>query len=170
MDYHSVKKLKKKFPGLVFLVPLGLKKWFSKIGINEVVEVDWWEKHQLDEKITVVATPSQHWSCRHLWKQNDSLWNSWVVLGTSRKLFFAGDTSYCPVFRQIGKMYGPFDISFLPIGSYCPRESQKISHIDPGEAVQVHQDIGSKLSIGMHFGTFQFTNVFFKKKLKSFIF
>lgn len=134
------------------------------------IEVDWWQNHSFNENITLIATPVQHWSCRHLWKQNDSLWNSWIVVGTKRKIFFGGDTSYCPVFSQIGKMYGPFDLSFLPIGSYCPRESQKSSHVDPAEAIQIHQEIKSKLSIGMHFGTFQFTNVFFSNPSLFFLF
>ncbi len=31
-------------------------------------------------------------------------------------------------------------------------------HVDPAEAVQIHIDIKSKLSLGIHFGTFILTN------------
>ena len=30
-------------------------------------------------------------------------------------------------------------------------------HMNPAEALRAHQDLGSKQSIGMHFGTFQLT-------------
>lgn len=30
----------------------------------------------------------------------------------------------------------------------------KPQHIDPAEAVQIHKDIGSKKSIGIHWGTY----------------
>ena len=30
-------------------------------------------------------------------------------------------TGYCPVFKDIGKQFGPFDYSFIPIGAYEPR-------------------------------------------------
>jgi N-acyl-phosphatidylethanolamine-hydrolysing phospholipase D len=158
LDYNSVKSLQSRYPNATWYVPVGLKKWFKRRRIDNVVEVDWWEQQRVADKLTLVATPTRHWSCRHLWIQNDSLWNSYVILGQKRRLFFAGDTAYCPVFQQIGKQYGPFDISFIPIGSYCPRNVQKSSHIDPTEAVQVHLDVKSKFSIGMHFGTFQMTN------------
>jgi L-ascorbate metabolism protein UlaG (beta-lactamase superfamily) len=31
-------------------------------------------------------------------------------------------------------------------------------HMDPAEAVVAHRDLGGKLSIGMHFGTFQLSS------------
>jgi N-acyl-phosphatidylethanolamine-hydrolysing phospholipase D len=32
----------------LFLVPLGMKEWFSDIGIKEkVVELDWWQSHPM---------------------------------------------------------------------------------------------------------------------------
>ena len=30
-------------------------------------------------------------------------------------------------------------------------------HVDPAEAVQAHLDLGAKVSVGMHFGSFQLT-------------
>jgi N-acyl-phosphatidylethanolamine-hydrolysing phospholipase D len=29
-----------------FVVPLGLKAWFGEIGIEDVVELDWWDSHE----------------------------------------------------------------------------------------------------------------------------
>lgn len=43
------------------------------------------------------------------------------MLGPKYKFFFAGDTGYCDVFKQIGRVHGPFDLSAIPIGAYEPR-------------------------------------------------
>ena len=32
------------------------------------------------------------------------------------------------------------------------------AHMNPDEAVQAHLDVGARVSIGMHFGTFQLTD------------
>ena len=43
------------------------------------------------------------------------------MLGQNQRFFFAGDTAYCPMFKSIGKRYGPFDLAAIPIGAYEPR-------------------------------------------------
>lgn len=55
--------------------------------------------------------------------------------------FPAGDTGYCPVFRDIGARLGPFDLATIPIGAYEPREVMRPMHIGPEEAVIVHQEV-----------------------------
>ena len=42
----------------------------------------------------------------------------------------------------------------IPIGAYIPRWFMSPVHIDPQQAIQVHKDVNSKFSIGMHYGTF----------------
>lgn len=91
----------------------------------------------------------------------------------SQRLFFAGDTGYrsvksanptpeeerdaprCPAFKEIGQDLGPFDLALLPIGLYLPRNFMSSVHCAPEDSVCVHQDIRSKRSIGMHYGTFR---------------
>jgi N-acyl-phosphatidylethanolamine-hydrolysing phospholipase D len=72
-------------------------------------------------------------------------------------IFFCGDTSYptnFPLFHQIGDALGPFDLSCIPIGAYLPKEMNKDAHCDPYEALQIHNDIQSKHSIAIHWGSF----------------
>ena len=43
------------------------------------------------------------------------------------------------------------------LGAYQPNWFMKYQHVHPGEAVEIHKDIGSKKSLGIHWGTFQLT-------------
>lgn len=139
----------------LWLVPLGLKKWFERRKIHRILELDWWEEHRMD-KIKATCTPSQHWSKRTPFDDNQSLWSSWVLKIEDFNFFFAGDTGYNPYqFREIGEKLGPFDLSAIPIGAYEPRWFMKNYHVNPEEAVQIHLDVASKLSVGIHHTTFQ---------------
>lgn len=79
-------------------------------------------------------------------------------MGAAQRFWFAGDTGYCGVFKEIGQKYGPFDLSAIPIGAYDPRWLMKPQHIDPAEAVQIHQDVKSHRSFGIHCCTFNLTD------------
>jgi L-ascorbate metabolism protein UlaG (beta-lactamase superfamily) len=138
----------------LFLVPLGLKEWFTDIGIIEkVIELDWWQSHQIGSW-QLSAVPVQHWSRRGLFDTNQTLWAGWVVEAPEQKMFFAGDTGYSQDFKDIGDRFGSMDLSLIPIGAYAPRWFMQDSHVNPEEAVQIHQDVRSKFSVGMHWGTF----------------
>ncbi|GAA5833508.1 hypothetical protein JCM9279_001546 [Rhodotorula babjevae] len=92
-------------------------------------------------------------------------------------IFHAGDTGYrrhrrcqhpvCPAFDEIGLKFGPFDVSFVPIwrgGSLgfvsaigLRLHHENISsalHGSPADAVDIHLDVRSRNTIGVHFGTF----------------
>lgn len=60
-------------------------------------------------------------------------------MGAAQRFWFAGDTGYCSVFKEIGQKYGPFDLSAIPIGAYTPQWMLKAQHVNPAEAVQIHQ-------------------------------
>ena len=129
LDYPTVAKLNTRFgDSLCWYVPIGLKDWMTNCGCTNVVELNWWEAHdhiisnEHNMGVKFIFTPSQHWSRRGLTDENKSLWGSWCVIGSRQKFFFAGDTGYYEeVFKQIGRKYGPFDLSAIPIGAYKPR-------------------------------------------------
>ena len=82
----------------------------------------------------------QHWSSRQGNRdKTKSLWCGWAVLGSAQKFWFAGDTGYCDTFKEIGQQYGPFDLSAIPIGAYKPRWFMGTQHVEPVEAIQIHQ-------------------------------
>lgn len=154
LDKYTVRALG---DDLTWFVPLGLKKWFRARGINNVIELDWWDEFELGG-LTFVCTPTQHFSGRGLFDRNKTLWSGWAVLGSNRRFWFAGDTGYFSAFKQIGERYGPFDLAAIPIGAYNPAWFMNPMHVDPEQAVQVHQDIQAKQSLGIHWGTFLLTD------------
>ena len=74
------------------------------------------------------------------------------------RFFFAGDTGYSKDFKNLGKRFGHFDLAAIPIGAYEPRWFMKAAHVNPEEAVMIHQDINARYSVGIHWGTFELTD------------
>ncbi len=139
-----------------FYVPLGLKAWLAVLGIEDVVELDWWQSASFGA-LTFTCTPAQHSSGRSLTlaDQGLRLWSSWVITGGDRKFFFAGDTGYYAGLAEIGRRLGPFDLAALPIGGYSDYRVHHPNHLNPEEAVQTLEDLHAALMVPMHWGTFE---------------
>jgi L-ascorbate metabolism protein UlaG (beta-lactamase superfamily) len=154
LDRDSVAKLAAQAGGPPrYFVPLGLKDWFARLGIDNVVELDWWQKVDY-EGLELHFVPVQHWSKRTLLDTNLSLWGGWVVLHPQLSFFFAGDTGYSKDFADIRAKFGGFDLAAIPIGAYAPRWFMHVQHVDPAEAIRVHRDVNARQSVGIHWGTF----------------
>lgn len=155
LDLETVRRLAEVHRPL-FLVPLGLKAWFAEIGITKVEELDWWESRRVNG-LTVTCLPAQHFSGRTLWDRNQRLWSSWAVTGDTKRVFFAGDTGFYEVFKEIGRRLGPFDLAAIPIGAYLPRSIMRMTHLTPEEALQLFGDIRGERFMAIHWGTFDLT-------------
>lgn len=154
LDLKTIKRLHKLFPDLIFFVPLGLKKWFRKHKIVSVVELDWWQTEKRGG-LSFHCLPAQHFSNRGIFDRDKTLWCGWMVENENKRFYFVGDTSYNPVdFQEIGRRFQPIDLSLIPIGCFQPRAFMSAVHISPQEAVLLHQELNSKLSVASHFGTF----------------
>jgi L-ascorbate metabolism protein UlaG (beta-lactamase superfamily) len=154
LDFGSVAQLAAQPGGSPqFFVPLGLKDWFTRRGIGDVVELDWWE-HRVFKGLEFHFVPVQHWSKRTLGDENRTLWGGWVLRHPELSFFFAGDAGYSRDFADIRARFGGFDLAAIPIGAYEPRWFMKIMHLDPAEAVQVHRDLNARQSLAIHWGTF----------------
>jgi L-ascorbate metabolism protein UlaG (beta-lactamase superfamily) len=126
-------------------------------GINNFVEMDWYQKFQIKD-LEITFMPNQHWSARGLFDKFETLWGGYIIKSTKGEIYFAGDTGYGKFFKQIKNQFPNIILSFLPIGAYEPRWFMKSAHINPEEAVKGHIELGSKHSVGIHFGTFQLTD------------
>jgi N-acyl-phosphatidylethanolamine-hydrolysing phospholipase D len=158
LDEETVKRLAAQPGGSPqFFVPLGVKPWMQAIGIERVTELDWWELREF-QGLTLQFLPVQHWSRRSLTDTNRTLWGAWAVLHPSLRFFFSGDTGYSQDFRDIRARLGAFDLAAIPIGAYEPRWFMSAQHVDPAQAVKIHQDLGARYSVGIHWGAFELTD------------
>jgi len=169
----------------LWLVGLRLGDWFREQGVERVQELDWWQSVEVGTeacKVTVTATPCQHWSARTPFDRMKTLWCSWHVQGREASFFFAGDTALCPAFQEIRSRLGAPTVAAIPvginpsacrhafaeiyqpgqpdqpqqgaqIGAYLPRAFMRHHHASPEDAVQIHQDLGAQWSVGCHWGT-----------------
>jgi L-ascorbate metabolism protein UlaG (beta-lactamase superfamily) len=151
LDYGTVKRLRSKVGH--FYVPLGLGAHLERWGVKAaaITELDWWSTAQLGD-IELICTPSRHFSGRRLGDRFATLWASWVIRTKKDRLFFSGDTGYGPHFAEIGKRYGPFDLSLMECGQYDRRWAD--IHMMPEQTVQAAQDLRSKRFIPIHWGAF----------------
>jgi N-acyl-phosphatidylethanolamine-hydrolysing phospholipase D len=142
-----------------FYIPLGLVPLLSDSGVLEqnIHEMDWWDTSE-NPRYKIHALPSQHWSARSTSDRRETLWASWGIEINQHTIWFAGDTGYNDVqFKQIGEYLGKVDVAFIPIGAYEPRWFMQQYHVNPREAIQIHEDVNSEFSLGMHWGTFPIT-------------
>ena len=159
LDKETIQELIKKQNNHqpLILVPLKLKKKLEKFGARNVQELGWWDNTIL-KNIKIHSVPVQHWSKRSMTDTNQSLWCGWVFEAPEFRILFCGDTGYSKDFSLIQQKFQYMDLSLIPIGAYAPRWFMKYHHCNVEEAIQIHQDIKSRKSIAMHWGTFQLTD------------
>tara|TARA_Y100000590_G_scaffold470711_1_gene668183 strand:+ start:41125 stop:42138 length:1014 start_codon:yes stop_codon:yes gene_type:complete len=156
LDIPTLKKLSDKHSPVI-LVGLKNGELLKKEGIKNSIEMDWFQKYE-HASLSITFMPNQHWSARGLFDKFETLWGGYIVESQRGQIYFAGDTGYGKFFKEIKKKFDNIILSFLPIGAYEPRWFMKPAHINPEEAVKGHLELGSKHSVGIHFGTFQLTD------------
>jgi len=151
LDLHTLDALPNKQKTQVF-VPLGLKTAVTELGYKNIHEKDWYQKVSFNG-LDITALPAVHDSGRGLHDKNETLWASWAITSNSKNYYFAGDTGYSPLFKEIGNKFGSFDLAIVPIGAYAPRELMWMSHVTPEEAIAIGKDVNAKTVVGGHWGT-----------------
>jgi len=151
LDYQSIIKLKSKVQH--FFVPLGVSADLIRWGVSKdkITELNWWQERDY-EGLTVALAPSLHYSGRNPLRGNSTLWGGWVILGKNTRVYYSGDGGYGNHFKEVGKKYGPFDITLLDGGQYDRRWDWV--HMTPEEAVQANLDVQGKNMLLAHWGAF----------------
>jgi N-acyl-phosphatidylethanolamine-hydrolysing phospholipase D len=128
----------------------------------------------------ISCLPCQHTSARSTFDKGATLWCSWAVSSGGKSVWFGGDTGYravpelpkgeddygekykdlpyCPAFKQIGDLRGPFDLGLIPIGAYDPRFIMSPMHANPFDSVNIFVDTKCKKAMGIHWGTWILTS------------
>ncbi|KLI98755.1 hydrolase [Luteimonas sp. FCS-9] len=144
----------------VFLTPLGVGDRLVAWGVPaaKVRQFDWWQGTTIGG-LRFTATPAQHFSGRGLFDSDRTLWASWVIEDRATvdgdpglRLFFSGDTGYFDGFAEIGRRFGSFDVAMVETGAYDRRWA--FVHMQPEQTVQAHLDLGARVLLPVHNGTF----------------
>lgn len=104
-------------------------------------------------ELSVSVVPAIHGGWRYPW-QRGYFACGFVLTDGQTTLYYAGDTAWGPHFSSIAAAHAP-DISILPIGGYSPRWFLQKHHMDPGEAAEAIDMLGSRFNIPCHFGTYR---------------
>ncbi len=140
-----------------FLVPLGVGRHLERWGVDpkRIVELDWWEEYDLNG-LRFICTPAQHFSGRALFDSKETLWASWTLIGKVNRVHYSGDGGYGSHFKEIGRRFGPFDLTLLENGAYGER--WPYVHMFPEQGVQAHLDLGGDALMAVHWGMFSLAN------------
>lgn len=152
LDVNTIKAIHQKHKPK-FVVPLGVGKFLSKLGVTDSSELDWGQTENIDS-CSIKGIPANHFSSRGLFDRDKTLWCGYLLKFGDYKIYFLGDSGYGSNFKTLGEEEGSIDLALIPIGAYLPKWFMSPIHVSPEEAVQVHKDVRAKQSIAMHFGTF----------------
>lgn len=157
-DHLDIQTLRQLGTETRLITPQGHARWLAKKGFRNVTEIPWHGVHAISDKVTITATPAQHFTARSLWDRDLGHWCGWLIQDAHSKLWHAGDTGYCPAFHEIGERHGPIDFGMIPIGAYDPRDIMQAMHMNPEEAVEAFIESGCRRAVAMHWGTFKLTD------------
>jgi L-ascorbate metabolism protein UlaG (beta-lactamase superfamily) len=145
--------------GATWVTSLGVGAILRRFGVtaDRIQELDW------TESVTVVGTdgaacemqavPSRHFSGRSLFNRFETLWGSFVLRGPKHTVYYGADSGLWDGFGEIGKTYGPFDLTMLEIGAF--NELWKQIHMGPDGAAEAFEAMGANgLLMPIHWGLF----------------
>lgn len=158
-DHCDVPTLRRLGAKPAYVAPAGLAPFVTRKTGGRVHEAEWGETLAVaDARLT--AVPALHFSARTGWDRNRALWCGWLLEVAGKRIYFAGDTGMAPFFGELGDWFratGGIDVALLPIGAYQPRWVMTPVHCTAADAVEIHQLIGARQSLAMHWGTFVLT-------------
>lgn len=153
MDLPTLRRLARDHRPTIY-TGLNNRRTLKKAGIENVVELDWWQETAARTDMWITAVPAQHFSGRMPFGRDKTLWCGFVVQADRASMYFAGDTGSGPHIAEIANRFPALDLAILPIGAFQPEWFMREVHMTPQDAVDAHLALGARVSIASHFGTF----------------
>lgn len=172
-DEGSINMLIRQNPKMEILMPLRLGNLLGNRRKKvKYQEAGWWQQYQTNG-VDIFFLPAKHWNRRGLFDFNKNLWGSFMIKtpelsGTSRRgtaaagtpaaIYFGADSAYASHFKEIREVVGAPDICILPVGAYKPSFMMHEAHMSPEEAIQAASDLGARMMLPMHYGTYDLSD------------
>ena len=143
LHLRSLRRLPRSTP---LVVPRGAARWVSRSGGHRILEIGPTEKISVGG-VEVTGVPAVHDGRRDRWGPRiDPL--GYLVEGSGRTVYFAGDTDLFPGMSDLG----PLDLALLPVWGWGP--SVGTGHLDPEAAARALKLLRPRLAVPIHWGTF----------------
>jgi L-ascorbate metabolism protein UlaG (beta-lactamase superfamily) len=136
------------------IVPLGVGAHLAAWGIADarITELDWWQATHIGG-VEVTATPSRHASGRINSQSDRTLWAGYAMVGSAHRACYSGDTGMESAFAEIGRRYGPFDVTLIEPGQYDAAWPDW--HLGPEQAVDANRLVRGRVMIPLHRARFK---------------
>ena len=137
-----------------WVTSLGVGQCLRKFGVTaKIDELNWTDSITVADSITITAVPTCHFSGRGIANRFHTLWSSFVIKSREHNVYFGADSGLWDGFAEIGRSYGPFDLTMLEIGAY--NDLWKSIHMGPDGAAKAFEDMGrAGLLMPIHWGLF----------------
>ena len=155
----SVRILAGNNPGMEVLTGLNMEKLLRPWSGNLPIQMaGWYQQYNTSDKISIYYLDSRHWSKRGLRDENRRLWGAFVIQSKALTIYFSGDSGYGKHFKDVKDLFPNIDIAIIGIGAYKPEWFMHPNHASPGDALRAFHDLGAKVMIPMHYGTFDISD------------
>ena len=151
LDYASMKGLEPKTRLVITGLGNGahLRHW--GYAPQKIREMNWHSSVEVGPGLQIHILPAQHYSGRFM-KRNQSLWASYALETSTRRLYFSGDTGFGPHFAQIAQRFDRFDFAALDAGQYNQKWAD--IHMTPEEASRTAEILNADALLSGHAGRF----------------
>jgi L-ascorbate metabolism protein UlaG (beta-lactamase superfamily) len=138
-------------------------RWITALGVGHrlrtrgvkaelIRELNWTESMEVGP-LKLTSLTARHFSGRGVFDRNKTLWTSFLIAGPQHRVYYGADSGEWSGFAEIGREYGPFDLTMLEIGAYNPLWAD--IHMGPDGAARTFQALGGKgLLMPIHWGLF----------------
>ena len=155
LDKPSVTRLVEQNPSMRLFCGLGtgklLQSWFPGLM---VIDAGWYQQYTDIDGLKLTFLPAQHWSKRSVNDGGTRLWGAFLLQADGITLYNSGDTAYASHFRELPDIVPHIDYCMIGIGAYQPRFFMKPNHISPYDALTASAEMHARVTIPMHYGTF----------------
>jgi L-ascorbate metabolism protein UlaG (beta-lactamase superfamily) len=154
MDLPSLLRLQRRYhPRIVS--GLGNPGYLASQGVQGAEQLDWWQTASLERGVRVTAVPARHWSGRTLTDRYERLWEGFVIEGAHDTVYFAGDSGWGRMYRELHERWGRFTLALLPVSPFRPQWYMQRKHLGPDDALRAALETRSAMVIPIHWGTFE---------------
>jgi len=154
MDLPSLLRLQRRYHPRI-ITGLGNPGYLATQGVRGAEQLDWWQSASLSGAVRVTAVPARHWSGRSFTDRYERLWEGFVIEGARDTVYFAGDTGWGRMYRELHARWSRFTLALLPVAPFRPRWYMARKHLSPNDAVRVAIETRSAKVIPIHWGTFE---------------